>query len=99
LNFELRSLYLRNGLDRREIYEAVVVGNSTMRDLFFGLDVSPIGQRPYKSTTELELLEGRRETTALLELAHRLGVRMHPFGRVWGAPLIASHVGGDVAAD
>jgi uncharacterized 2Fe-2S/4Fe-4S cluster protein (DUF4445 family) len=99
LNFELRSLYARNGVDRREVYEAVVVGNSTMRDLFFGLDVSSIGQRPYKSSTEIEVLEGRRKSTALLETAHRLGLRMHPFGQVWGAPLIASHVGGDIAAD
>ncbi len=70
-----------------------------MRDLFFGLDVASIGQRPYKSVTELELLEGRRETTALTALAHELGVRVHPQARVWGAPLIASHVGADVAAD
>ena len=48
----------RRGVDRREVYEAVVVGNSTMRDLFFGLDVASIGQRPYKSLTELELLDG-----------------------------------------
>ena len=43
-------------IDRREVYEVVVVGNATMRDLFFGLDVAPIGQRPYKSISELELI-------------------------------------------
>ena len=99
LNRELQDLYERRGIDRREVYEVVVVGNATMRDLFFGLDVAPIGQRPYKSVTELELLEGRRDTTALTALAHELGVRVNPKARVWGAPLIASHVGADVAAD
>src|SRR3954447_1304639 len=69
LNRELGDLYARRGLDRREVYEVVVVGNSTMRDLFFGLDVEPIGQRPYKSTTELDLVAGRRATTAIEALA------------------------------
>jgi uncharacterized 2Fe-2S/4Fe-4S cluster protein (DUF4445 family) len=99
INRELQDLYERRGIDRREVYEVVIVGNATMRDLFFGLDVAPIGQRPYKSVTELELLEGRRDTTALTALAHELGVRVNPKARIWGAPLVASHVGADVAAD
>ncbi|HWM11569.1 MAG TPA: ASKHA domain-containing protein [Solirubrobacteraceae bacterium] len=99
LNHELRALYGRHGIDRREVYEIVVVGNSTMRDIFFGLDVAPIGERPYKSTTELELLEGARPSTELVALAHELGLWSHPQARVWGAPLVAGHVGADVAAD
>ena len=100
LNRELRALYERHGIDRREVYEVVVVGNATMRDIFFGLDVSPIGQRPYKSITELELLAGHAATRRpLTKLAHELGFKAHPQARVWGAPLIASHVGADVAAD
>ena len=31
--------------------------------------------------------------------SYELGVRVNPQARVWGAPLIASHVGADVAAD
>jgi uncharacterized 2Fe-2S/4Fe-4S cluster protein (DUF4445 family) len=99
VNAELRALYERTGISRREVYEVVVAGNATMRDLFFDLDVSSIGERPYKSLTELELLAGRRETTAIATLAHRLGLKVHPKARVWGAPLVASHVGADVAAD
>jgi uncharacterized 2Fe-2S/4Fe-4S cluster protein (DUF4445 family) len=99
LNSELRALYRRRGVDRREVYELVVVGNSTMRDIFFGLDVESIGQRPYKSLTEHELLAGERSTTELTARAHELGLWAHPQARVWGAPLVASHVGADVAAD
>lgn len=99
INGELRELYRRVGISRREIYEVVVVGNSTMRDIFFDLDVAPIGERPYKSTTELELRAGLRESTELLCLAWEVGLKVHPKARVWGAPLIASHVGADVAAD
>ena len=61
---------------------------------------SPIGQRPYKSMTELELLEGARHDDG----ARPCGRTSSACGctrraRVWGAPLIASHVGADVAAD
>ena len=99
INTELRALYERRGIDRRRIYELVVVGNSTMRDIFFGLDVSSIGERPYKSITELELLDGVRTTTTLVARAYELGLRIHPRARIWGGPLVASHVGADVAAD
>ena len=86
LNRELGELYERQAIDRREVYEIVVVGNATMRDLFFGLDVAPIGQRPYKSISELELIAGQRESTVLTHLAHELGVRANPKARVWGGP-------------
>ncbi|HEX6869019.1 MAG TPA: 2Fe-2S iron-sulfur cluster-binding protein, partial [Candidatus Limnocylindrales bacterium] len=42
LNHALRDLYREHGIDRHEVYEAVVVANSTMRDLFFDLDIGPI---------------------------------------------------------
>ena len=49
-------------VDPKSIYEMVVAGNSTMRDLFFRLNVSPIGQAPYRSITELELADGTNHT-------------------------------------
>ena len=42
-------------VDPKSIYEMVVAGNSTMRDLFFRLDVYSIGQNPYRSITEIEM--------------------------------------------
>jgi uncharacterized 2Fe-2S/4Fe-4S cluster protein (DUF4445 family) len=99
LNRELKEMCKQLGIARQEIYEVVAVGNSTMRDLFFNLDVQSIGQRPYQSVIEHEYRAGRRATTALSELAHRLGILTHPQARIYGAPLIASHVGADTAAD
>ena len=99
VNFEIGELSRRHGFHRRRVYEVVVVGNSTMRDIFFGLDVQPIGERPYKSVTELEMLEGKRRTTALNVKASELGLRVFPGANVYGGPLIGSHVGADVAAD
>ena len=93
-----RELCRQEGCVRRQIYELVVAGNATMRDLFFGLDVQSIGQKPYKSLVEHQWREGKRPGTALLAEAHQLGLRLHPRARVYGLPLIASHVGGDTAA-
>jgi uncharacterized 2Fe-2S/4Fe-4S cluster protein (DUF4445 family) len=85
-------------VDPRSIYEVVIAGNSTMRDLFFRLSVHSIGQSPYQSVTELELAEGRRHSTALAEPARRLGLPVHPQARVLGLPIISGHVGADAAA-
>ena len=85
-------------VDPRSIYEMVVVGNSTMRDLFFRLDVYSIGQSPYRSITEIEAGEGRRAGTALVAPPRRLGLPIHPGGRVYGPPVVSGHVGADAAA-
>ena len=98
LNHGLRDLYLEQGIDRHEVYEAIVVANSTMRDLFFGLDVAPMGESPYRSVTEIAMRSGAASSTWLRQRAHNVGLLMNPYGRVVGAPLIASHVGADTAA-
>ncbi|HKI69811.1 MAG TPA: ASKHA domain-containing protein, partial [Verrucomicrobiae bacterium] len=85
-------------MDPKTIYEMVVAGNSTMRDLFFRLNVYSIGQNPYRSITELEVAEGRRTTTSLTETARRLLLPIHPKARVYGLPIISGHVGADAAA-
>jgi uncharacterized 2Fe-2S/4Fe-4S cluster protein (DUF4445 family) len=99
LNHEIREICRITGVNREEIYEIVVAGNSTMRDLFFDIDVQSIGQKPYKSVIELEKLAGKRQDTALVEKASKLGIQIHPKARVYGMPLIASHVGADTVAD
>lgn len=99
LNHELRRIYAERGIERRAVCEVVVVGNATMRDLFFGLDVASIGQRPFRSLVEQEYRAGIRSTTVIVTLAHELGILVNPVARVVGGPLIGSHVGADVAAD
>lgn len=98
LNAEIAAMAEALGFRRREIYEIVVAGNSCMRDLFFGLDVQPIGQKPYKSVTEAEFRAGLRPSTALALPAADLGLRANIRTRAIGLPLLASHVGGDTAA-
>ena len=99
LNLEIRRMCAELDVSRHQIYDLVVVGNSTMRELFFGQDVEAIGQRPYKSDIELEQLAGERSSNVRECSARQLGISMNRNASVYGAPLVASHLGGDVAAD
>jgi uncharacterized 2Fe-2S/4Fe-4S cluster protein (DUF4445 family) len=85
-------------VDPQTIYEMVVVGNSTMRDLFFGHSVYSIGQNPYRSITEIEMAEGKRTGTSLISTGRRCLLPIHPNARVYGGPIISGHVGADAAA-
>ena len=98
INFEIGDMARRVGFHRRMIYDVVAVGNATMRDIFLGLDVQPIGEKPYKSVTQLEMEDGQRQTTAFNINAAELGLRVHPRANVYSGPLIGCHVGADVAA-
>ncbi len=85
-------------VDPKDIYEMVVVGNSTMRDIFFRKNVYSIGQTPYQSITEIEMAEGLRTTTSLVQSGVQSLLPIHPKARVYGAPIISGHVGADAAA-
>jgi uncharacterized 2Fe-2S/4Fe-4S cluster protein (DUF4445 family) len=85
-------------VDPTTIYEMVVVGNSTMRDLFFRQNVYSIGQTPYQSITEIEMAGGKRSSTSLVETGRRCLLPIHPKARVYGLPIISGHVGADAAA-
>ncbi|MDE0481059.1 MAG: ASKHA domain-containing protein [Candidatus Poribacteria bacterium] len=99
LNTQIMEMCERHDFVRQEIYEIVVAGNTTMRDILFRQDVQSIGQKPYKSVIEHEYREGIRSTTSLTEKSRRLGIRSNPKAMVYSLPLVASHVGADVAAD
>lgn len=99
INFEIGDICRQLRLHRRRIYEAVIVGNSTMRDILFGIDVQTIGEKPYKSLTELGTDKGDRDTTALSVKAKDLGLRIFPGANVYSPPLVGCHVGSDVTAD
>jgi len=93
LNGEIRRL-----AKRRQIYEVVVTGNATMRDIFFGLDVRTIGVKPFKSITEHQMVRGERTTTAVTASPKELGLHINNHGIVYGATLVSCHVGADTAA-
>ena len=99
INFEIGSMTRASRVHRRQIYDVVLVGNTTMRDILFGVDVQSVGQKPYKSTVQKDFEDGLRDSTSLDTAAHSLGLRVFPKARVYSGPLIGSHVGADVSAD
>ena len=85
-------------VEPKSIYEVVVVGNSTMRDIFFRKNVYSIGQTPYRSITEIEMADGKRTTTSLTQTSAKSLLPIHPKARVYGVPIISGHLGADAAA-
>lgn len=85
-------------IDSRSVLGVTVAGNPTMRDLFFGYDVQSIGQKPYVSRTQIEMQEGKRNSTSVWKTAKELGLAIHPAAPVYGLPLISNHVGADMSA-
>jgi len=71
------------------IYEVVIVGNSTMRDLAFGKTVSSLGIIPFEP----------EDPSALTCSASGIGLKTHPKALVYGPPLIGGHAGSDCLAD
>ena len=98
INFEIGELVRQFDIQRRQIYEVVLVGNTTMRDLAFGLNVQSIGVKPYKSLVEIEYEAGERTAMTLESNAQAVGLRICPKAHVYGGPIIGCHVGADVAA-
>ncbi len=86
-------------VDPQTIYEMVVVGNSTMRDLFFRQSVYSIGQSPYRSITEIEMEEGKRDDDQPDADRPPLPAADPSARRACTAlPIISGHVGADAAA-
>ena len=98
INFEIGEYVKKIKIRRNEIVEAVIVGNATMRDLFFDLDVESIGVRPYKSIIELDYLDNKVDSTEMSKYAKEINLRINPNAIVYSPPLIASHIGSDVSA-
>ncbi len=80
------------------IYEVIVGGNTTMRDIFFGLNVKSIGQSPYISLNEIDYLNGKLDTTILISTAEKMQLPIHPKAKIHSLPIIGNHIGSDVTA-
>jgi uncharacterized 2Fe-2S/4Fe-4S cluster protein (DUF4445 family) len=74
---------------RDSIYETVAVGNSTMRSIFFGIDVSTLCVMPFEPHS--------KEPVNIK--AEELGLQIHPNANVYGPGLIGGHAGADALAD
>ncbi len=73
---------------RERIYEATVSGNTTMQQLFCRIDPRWLGEVPFVASVG----------NGLLAPAARLGIHIHPRGRVYVMPVIGGFVGGDTVS-
>lgn len=70
----------------KDIYHVIVSGNSTMRNICFGMDVSSLGIMPYEAA----------DKKAITATPAEIGIDINPAGSVYGTALIGGHVGGDI---
>jgi len=89
INEQLAGLVSEHGEFRDKVYEVVAVGNSTMREILFGQDVTTLGVIPYQASH----LGSRTERAA------KLGLKLNPASLVYGGALIGGHAGADALAD
>jgi uncharacterized 2Fe-2S/4Fe-4S cluster protein (DUF4445 family) len=85
LNDIIGRLCRRAHIRRRDVYEVVAVGNTTMAHLLLGVNPEFIAQAPYV---------GAWRSARTVE-ARELGLRLHPRGQLTILPNIAGFVGSD----
>jgi uncharacterized 2Fe-2S/4Fe-4S cluster protein (DUF4445 family) len=88
INALIRRLCRRASADASSIYEASIVGNTTMNHIFLRLPVEQLGRAPYRAWS----VEARDIPPA------QLGIEMNPAGNVHCAENIAGFVGADTTA-
>jgi uncharacterized 2Fe-2S/4Fe-4S cluster protein (DUF4445 family) len=89
INRIIRDLAERAKIDQRNIYEVVVVGNTVMHHLFFGIQPSFIARSPYVPAISRSFKCKSRE----------IGVDINSQGYVYSHPVIRAYVGADGVAD
>ena len=76
------------GVERRDIYQVSVSGNTTMQQLLLGINPRYLGEVPFVPAV------GRSVSVKAAELA----LDIHPHGRLHTLPVIAGFVGGDIVS-
>lgn len=71
-----------------DILEVVMVGNTAMHHIFFGIPPTHLASAPYAPAVRRPLSVG----------SNHLGIDIYPFGRISSLPNIAGFVGGDAVA-
>jgi uncharacterized 2Fe-2S/4Fe-4S cluster protein (DUF4445 family) len=88
LNELFLGLLQQAGVEKKRVYETVVVGNTTMLHLLTGVDAGGIAVAPFVPVF----------TEALDLTAAQLGLDLNPSGRVSMFPTIGAYVGADTVA-
>jgi uncharacterized 2Fe-2S/4Fe-4S cluster protein (DUF4445 family) len=77
------------GIDRDDIYEVVVAGNTVMSHMLLGIDPAYIIEEPYVPVVQ----------RALSVAAGRIGLAVNENGGLFVFPAVSDFIGGDIIAD
>jgi uncharacterized 2Fe-2S/4Fe-4S cluster protein (DUF4445 family) len=86
VNEMIGELCVATGITRRQIYNVTLAGNTTMQQLFCGIDPSPLGEVPFVPAIQQGISFPAIES----------GLEIHPRGNVYVLPIIGAFVGGDI---
>ncbi|KPJ65600.1 MAG: hypothetical protein AMJ43_10430 [Coxiella sp. DG_40] len=84
----IESMCQKSNINREQIYEVVIAGNTTMEHLFCGIDPSSLGQVPFVPV----------HSKGLMFSASELDLSVNHRGLVYLLPIIGGFVGGDITA-
>ncbi len=85
MNDVVREVCRRGHIRPSVVYEATMVGNTTMNHLLLRLPTEAIGRAPFVAAS----------ASAHSVSARELGLKIHPRGRLYTGPLVAGFVGAD----
>jgi len=88
INRMIESMCQEKGIDREQIYEVVITGNTTMEHFFCGIDPSSLGQVPFVPV----------HSKGLMFSANELNLSVNHRGLVYLMPIIGGFVSGDITA-
>jgi uncharacterized 2Fe-2S/4Fe-4S cluster protein (DUF4445 family) len=89
INAALTSASNTAGIDREDIYEVVVAGNTVMTHMLLGIDPAYIIAEPYVPVVQ----------RALSVAAARLGIAINQNSGLFAFPAVSDFIGGDIIAD
>jgi len=88
INKMIESMCQQKGIDREQIYEVVIAGNTTIEHLLCGIDPSSLGKVPFVPV----------HSKGMMFSASELGISVNHRGLVYLFPIIGGFVGGDITA-
>jgi len=89
INATLTSASNTAGIDREDIYEVVVAGNTVMTHMLLGIDPAYIIAEPYVPVVQ----------RALSVAAGRIGIAINQNSGLFAFPAVSDFIGGDIIAD
>jgi len=89
INEVVDELVRSSGVDSGDVYDAVVVGNTAMQHLFFGLSPANLARAPFVPVNQ----------KSIRVKAYEAGLEINPEGYVQFLPQVAGFVGADVIGD